>query len=282
VVHRYISNGSPDESVRVYAVGGDGILFDCLNGMVDFQNAEITNVPYGNSNDFVRTFGEDAKQKFRNINKLIKAPSRPIDIIKCGPNYAITQIGIGLEGQATIDGQAIFQRLKSYRISPFVGLIYTLCSFGTIFNKEVMKQTYQALLDGEDLSGSYFNIKISNSACNGGNMVSNPYAKPDDGLLDVLFAAAGSFPSVLKAMGCYGNGKFEKCKNISYRQCKKIEIKSNVPIRVQMDGEAYYTEEFVAEILKSRVRFFAPGELEYMDYSFMAYKNTGKQKRGAK
>ena len=27
-VHRYVSNVPPDETARVYAVGGDGILFD--------------------------------------------------------------------------------------------------------------------------------------------------------------------------------------------------------------------------------------------------------------
>jgi len=52
VVHRFIASCPGDETVRIYAVGGDGILFECLNGMVDFPNAELTSVPYGNANDF--------------------------------------------------------------------------------------------------------------------------------------------------------------------------------------------------------------------------------------
>ncbi|MDR0624169.1 MAG: acylglycerol kinase family protein, partial [Treponema sp.] len=56
---RMFMAGIPEDSrVRVYAAGGDGILFDCLNGVVGFENAELAIMPFGITNNFVRSFGE--------------------------------------------------------------------------------------------------------------------------------------------------------------------------------------------------------------------------------
>ena len=272
-VHRYVSNVPSDETARVYAVGGDGILFDCLNGMADFPNAEITNVPYGNASDFVRAFGEDAKPGFRDIKKLSAAPSRLVDIMHCGSNYAINHLGIGLEAQATLDAQAVFRRFRSKWISPFVRHMYTLCAFGSLFNDEVMNQKYQILMDGEDMSGCYFNIKITNGPCGGGAMVSCPYARPDDGLLDVIFSVSSPISSVMKSIVDYTRGHFEKHKIYFRKRCKKIVLKSDVPIRVHLDGEAFYDEELKVEIMPCHVRFFAPEGMDFADYSHRAYKN---------
>ena len=275
-VHRYVSGVSPDEAVRVYAIGGDGILFDCLNGMADFSNAEITSVPYGNANDFVRAFGEDACHDFRDIKKLSEAPARLVDIMHCGSNYAINHLGIGLEAQATLNAQTIFRRSRSGWIAPFVRHTYTLCGFGSLMNAEVMNQKYQVLLDGEDMSGCYFNIKIANGPCNGGAMVSSPYAKPDDGLLDVIFSVSCPLSAVMKSIGDYTKGHFEKHKMYFRRQCKKISLRSDVPIRVHMDGEAFFTEVLSIEIMPRRVKFFAPEGSDFADYSHRAYKGPGR------
>jgi YegS/Rv2252/BmrU family lipid kinase len=275
-VHHHIQSISPDETVRVYAVGGDGILFDCLNGMVDFPNAELTNVPYGKANDFVRAFGENARQEFLCIDKLINAPSRLIDIISCGSNYTINQVGVGLEGETTINAAPFFRRSRSKFIKPFVGKIYTLYAMRSLLNKEVMNQEYQILMDGEDLSGRYFNIKVANGACGGGDMVINPYSKPNDGLLEVVFGKSDKLLKVLKSIGDFTSGHFEKHSIYSQRTFRKMEIKSNVPIRVQLDGEAFYTDEFKFEVVPQSVRFFAPAGLDFADYSYRAYKGGKK------
>jgi diacylglycerol kinase family enzyme len=74
------------EILRVYAVGGDGILFDCLNGVMGIWNAELAAVPYGKQNDFVRSFGEGKQHIFRDIDSQVKAAARPVDVVRCGNN----------------------------------------------------------------------------------------------------------------------------------------------------------------------------------------------------
>jgi len=138
VIHRYIEGVSPEETVRVYAVGGDGTLFDCLNGMVDFPNAELTNVPYGSANDFILTFGQDAVSAFRNISSLINAPSRPVDIINYGANYAMVEANIGLIGQLVIYANQILRTINKRIAQRFTSLIYNIGALRALYTKEIM------------------------------------------------------------------------------------------------------------------------------------------------
>ena len=161
--------------------------------------------------------------------------------------------------------------------------MYTLCAFGSLMNDEVMNQRYRVLMDEEDMSGCYFNIKIANGPCAGGAMTSSPYAKPDSGFLDVIFSTSAPVSAVRKSIVDYTKGLFEKHNKIYFRrQCKKIALKSDSPIRVHMDGEAFYTEELKVEIMPRRIKFFAPPGMDFADYSHRSYKGpdgTGNEAR---
>ena len=272
VIHRYMTKVPSGQTVRVYAVGGDGILFDCLNGMIDFPNAELTAVPYGSSNDYVRAFGEKANESFRNISQLCSAPSLPVDIINCGINYAINGVAFGLESQAVFNANSVF-RLSSLKwLRNFSGLVYKFGGIAAIINNEVRMQKYNVLLDGEDLSGNYCNISVSNTPCIGGNLISNPYAKPTDGLLNAVFAKSGSVFTVMFFFGDYTSGQYEKNKAFFGRKFKKMEIQSDVPIRAHLDGETFYTKDLKLEIMPSRIKFIVPQGMDFKDYSYRAYK----------
>jgi len=279
VIHRYIECVSPDETVRVYAVGGDGTLFDCLNGMVDFPNAELTNVPYGSAYDFVLAFGKNAVPIFRNIKNLINAPSRPVDIISYGSNCALIEANIGLIGQLVIYANPILRDINKRLARRFVGPIYNISGLRALFNDEVMQQQYKVIIDGEDESGCYSNIHISNGAFTGSGMLASPYAVPDDGLLDVIFTCTSSKFDVARALFDYEKGWFEKYKYFRHKKCRTVEIRSDRLLRVELDGESFFAQEIKLEIKPGAVRFFTPEGLDFVDYSFRAYKNVaGKEK----
>jgi len=280
VVHEFILGCPTDETVRIYAVGGNGIHFECLNGMIDFPNAELTCVPHGNANDYDRVFGEDVKDKFRDIKSLLTAPSRPVDVISCGSNYAILGLSIGMVGQAIINANEIFPRLPVKWLRKNVGLAYSLCAVKAMFDKSVMQQHYTILLDGEDFSGQYCNIYVSNIACNGGTLTPSPYAKPDDGKLHVMLLETRKKRDIISVIGEYNKGHFEKFDWIHYKTCKVMEIKSEDLLCAEIDGEGFYAREMRIEIMPRCIRFFAPEGLDFADYSYMAYKS--KKKGGGK
>jgi len=279
VIHRYIERIPPDEKGRVYAVGGDGTLFDCLNGMVDFPNAELTNVPYGNACNFVLSFGMDAVPAFRNIKKLINAPSRPVDIINYGANYAMVEANIGLIGQLVIHANPILRGIRKKWAHRFVGLIYNISAIRALFNSEVVCQHYTVLVDGEDESGVYSNIHISNGALTGSSMLVSPYAVPDDGLLDIIFTCTTRKLDLMRSIKSYEKGLFEKYNFFRRRRCRNMEIKSDQPLRVQLDGESFFAQEIKLEIIPGGIRFFAPEGMSFMDYSPRAYVNREKGRK---
>jgi diacylglycerol kinase family enzyme len=84
-VRKYIE-AARDEMVRVYAVGGDGIVFDCLNGMSDQPNAQLAIVPYGMYSDFLRVFGEGSQVRdaFRDIETMATTGTMAVDVMSLG------------------------------------------------------------------------------------------------------------------------------------------------------------------------------------------------------
>jgi diacylglycerol kinase family enzyme len=88
-IRSYMGAVPADITVTVNAVGGDGILLDCLNGIIIYSNTELAVVPYGVTNNFVRAFGEGREALFRDIGLQAISPAIPTDILKCGSNYAI-------------------------------------------------------------------------------------------------------------------------------------------------------------------------------------------------
>jgi diacylglycerol kinase family enzyme len=271
-VHRYLITVPPNETARVYAIGGDGTLFDCLNGMVDFPTAELTSVPYGNANDFVRSFGEKAAPAFRDIKKLSTAPSRKIDIINCGSNYALMQVHIGLIGQTVIHANAVFRRVKSNWIRRYTSHVYTFAGMKSIFNKEILYQNYTVTMDGETITGNFTNIHVANGPCDGGSFVPSPYAMPNDGVLDAIFMRSRPSLEIIRVIGDRNKGLFEKHKSFEYRKCHTMHVKSNSPLCIQIDGEAFYDQEFKINIVPGRIKFFAPEGIDFEDYSYRAYK----------
>jgi diacylglycerol kinase family enzyme len=279
VIHRYMDAVPSKETVRVYAIGGNGILFDCLNGTVDYSNTELTVIPYGSANDFVRVFGEDAEKKFQNIQNLVSAVSRPMDIIDCGSNYALNNVACGVESQAVIITNDILRRSNSKWLRKHITGVYSYGAVKAAFNKDLRKQNYQVFLDGEDVSGRYCNISVTNTPCIGGTMVSNPHAKPDDGFLNVIFTSDVSLPTFLGAMGAYTSGCFEKHDTVfKHREFKSMEIRSDEPMHVNLDHVTFYSYELKIRVVPGGIRFAVPADMELADYSYKAYKPKAKRR----
>ena len=275
-VHRYVSDCPNDEIVRVYAVGGDGILFDCLNGMVDFPNAELTSVPYGTNNDFIMAFGDNSDgnitRRFRDLKALSVAPSRPIDIISCGSNFAMLEVNIGLIGQTLIYKNTVFRKIPDKILRKNAGIAYTFCALLALFNKVILNQYYTIFLDGEDLSGNYYHIKLANSACNAGSYIPNPYARPNNGSFELVLGRTTTKGKIIRSMEDYNKGHSEKHDFLILKRGRKLEVKSDIIMSVMIDDEAYYTDKITLELIPGGIKFFAPADLDIVDYSYRAYK----------
>jgi diacylglycerol kinase family enzyme len=271
IIRKYLMTIPKTETVRVYAVGGDGILFDCLNGIVGLPNAELASIPWGNANDFVRAFGEGKNGVFRDIRCQIHSPSIPVDIIHCGNRYALNCCTVGLESDAIMTSIAMYSKLsgtiRKFHYLNF--LVYILLFFlggvKAILNQRLLNQRYDIIVDGEDMSGIYGAVNIANGPCYGGDKNPVATAMPDDGVLDAMFFSCSSrvkaislIASYLKGV-CFGLPK----KYFTWKRLRKIEIRSAEPLLVDLDGEPFVDTSITVEVIPAGIRFVTPGSIGF-------------------
>ncbi|MDR0720473.1 MAG: hypothetical protein LBF78_12620 [Treponema sp.] len=266
VLRKYLSLTGPDTIVRVYAVGGDGITFDCLNGIVGLPNAELAILPYGGGSDFVRAFGEDYYEDFRNIQLQVEAPAIPTDIIHCGNNYALNFCTVGQESAAVMKILPLNKRFDKIRLMfPVLNsLFYILGGIAAAFDKKIIGQHYELRADGLDYSGQYNDINVANGPCYGAGKSPVATAVPDDGFLDMMVVRKLGPLKVLGLMSHYFRGEYYKYpKHCFLRRVKKITIRSEDPLLVNMDGEAFFDSRVTIEIIPHAVRIAAVNNLSY-------------------
>jgi diacylglycerol kinase family enzyme len=253
------------ETVRVYAVGGDGALFDCLNGMLKYPDHELASVPYGNANDFLRAFGEENVAVFRDIKKLSEAPAIPTDIFRCGSNMAIVNAALGLECSSILETEKLARKLSKIPfLRRLIPVLYVIGAVIVLHNKKLRSQYYNMTLDGRDFSGEYIDISIGNSYANGGKNAPNPYAVPNDGYLDAVFIRKMPFLKCLFRINDFTQGKFEKYPDSFFHvRFKELHASSRDPIRISADGEAFYTSELNIKIHPGALKFAAPEGITY-------------------
>ena len=272
LIRKWINEYQSGEVVRVHAIGGDGILFDCLNGIVGLPDTELSSIPYGTSNDMVRAFGEDKKRLFKDIKLQITSPAIPTDIIHCGNNYAINFCTVGLESSTIMKSIDIYNGVskgikKFKKINSFIyAMLFYLGGIMAVFNKKNLNQYYTITIDGEDFSGVYGTINIANGPCYGGDKNAVITAMPDDGVLDALFFNCPSSYRTASIIPRYVKGEFRKFPgNFKWKRLKKIEIHSDDPLLVDLDGEVFFDTNLKVEIIPKAIKFTAPGGIGYFN-----------------
>jgi diacylglycerol kinase family enzyme len=269
-IRNYFKDVSGDETVRVYAVGGDGILFDCLNGVVGLPNAELAIVPYGRTNDVVRAFGENKNDLFRDISLQATSPTIPTDIIYCGSVYALNFCTVGVESDAIMKTLALNKILESrqgifrWLNDTLYSLLYYLGGIQAALNKPVRSQHYTLTIDGEQLTGQYCSINIANGPCYGGNLNAVITAVPDDGFLDALFFKSTSSLKILGEMVPYTKGQYANYpSDFIWKRVRKVVIRSDSPLYIDLDGEVFFDTNITVEVVPSAVKIVAVKGLKY-------------------
>jgi diacylglycerol kinase family enzyme len=251
------------ENLRVYAVGGDGILFDCLNGLIGFPSVELASVPYGSSNDLARAISNGNMEKLKDVKSLLSSPSVPTDTIRCSGNYFINFCSLGVESAAVVKFYTIAQRfsavLKSVlRVKSFVGWLFTLGGIVAAFDKNLVNQYYKLTIDGHNHDGHYASINFSNSPCYGSDKTVAPEAVLNDGLIEVLLVKSVNSLKLLSMIPHYIRGnRWKYPKYITHIKARDISVSSELPIFVNMDGECFLDNNIKVKMLPSSVKIIA-------------------------
>lgn len=241
------------EKLRFYSCGGEGTLFEVLNGAFGFDNVEITSIPLGSGNDFVRFFG--GAEKFLNLENLINGNVILLDLIKCGDMYAINQCSMGLD--AEIAGmQEKFKKIPLISGAATYYLAIFYCLLRKIGNR------FKVQIDDEIMQDdSYLFCLAANSKWYGGGFFSAPSAEPDDGLIDFILVrkTMGRF-ALIPLISKYKKGEHLNWNFTKYTKGTKMTVKSDKPVVVNLDGECFYQDFAEFEIIKKGIKYVCPFE----------------------
>ncbi|MCL2441046.1 MAG: hypothetical protein FWD14_04850 [Treponema sp.] len=247
--------------VRIYAVGGEEILFDCLNGVAHFPNMQLAVVPFGESNDFLKIFGEDQIESFRDVPALVASEALTTDAIRWGVNYALNSCYIGMNSAISKKVKDMKARLNKGSFKIFSNLSTFLNYFVTAFDRKLAARKYKISIDDRDYSGNYCLIHVANGPYYAGKITGVSDATPDDGILDIALIKATHPLGTLSSMRRYSRGK--KSKNCIVVQGKKISVKTESPIWIQLDNEYIRDTNINLSVVSQAVQMVAANGLSY-------------------
>jgi len=261
IIQEESEKATPGDIVRIYAIGGEEILFDCMNAVTHFPNMQIAAVPHGDSNDFLKVFGENKAELFKDIPALVQSDALPTDVIRWGVNYALNCCYIGMNS-------AISKRIKERKSKFNKGIFIVISKISsfisnilTAFDKQAARRQYKITIDDEDFSGHYSLIHVANSPFYNGKMTGAHDATPDDGILDIALIKAAHPLKTLRSMRRYLRGK--KPKNCVFVQGKKISVQSDTPMWVQMDNEYIQDTNVNLSMIHHAIQVVATEGLSY-------------------
>jgi diacylglycerol kinase family enzyme len=261
LIHEEAEKAKPGDVVRIYAIGGEEILFDCLNGVAHYPDMQLAAVPYGASNDFLKIFGEDKTDLFTDIASLVHAKALQTDVIRWGVNYALNSCYIGMNS-------SMLKKVKDMKTSLNKGSFWVFSKVSAFFNnifsvfdKQSAARKYKITIDDRDFSGPYSLIHVANGSYIAGKMTGAYDATPDDGLFDVALIKSSHPLRTLWSLRRYSSGK--RPGNCVYVQAKKISIQSKDPMWIQLDNEYVHDTNIDLSLVHNAVQFVAVNDLTY-------------------
>ncbi len=250
------------EPVRFYSCGGDGCLYEVINGCYRYPNCEIANIPLGSGNDFNRLFGRN-----KNIDDHVNGVPVKLDLIETDEGeVSINECAMGVDSEVCAK-QSDFKKL------PLVSgeVAYTLAALKIVLAGKYTNH-FRISIDGEFYDeDDYMFCYVGNSRWYGGGYMAAPAAMPNDGLIDCVMV---KFPPELVGKGPlafipllagYKKGEHVDWDFTKIVQCKHVKVESTEPAAVNVDGECAYVTEREFKMLEGAVTFIVHRGSSFLD-----------------
>ena len=248
----------------IVAGGGDGTSNEVVNGLCrvagEAPTLPLGVLPIGSANDLahVLRIPRDPEEAARylveharegRIRMLDAGRVHSPDVV--GPTapyrYFLNNCGIGFEAQVGWETRRI-RRLRGF-------LIYLVAVFRSL--EHYQQPHVHVRWDGKERAERMLLVTIGNGRRAGGGFWLTPYARPDDGLLDVGFARALSRLGILRLLPKAINGKHVDDPAFSLDTFQTLEVRTDIPVLVHTDGEIVIegTRELRVDVVPGKVQF---------------------------
>ncbi|PQP90278.1 diacylglycerol kinase [Paenibacillus sp. AR247] len=213
----------------IIAAGGDGTLYEVVNGMAERDNLPPLGVfPVGTTNDFARGLGIPRNWEDY-CDLVIRQQTRPIDVGKANDRYFINIAGGGTLTELTYD---VPSRLKT--------MIGQLAYYIKGVEKMVSLSPQELIINAEGqetIHDEFMIFLITNTNSVGGFEKLAPGARIDDGLLDVIALKKCNLAEFVRLVSLALRGEHFNDKKVVYFRTKSMEVTSPGKVLLNLDGE---------------------------------------------
>lgn len=210
----------------VIAIGGDGTLFQIVNGM-ESSNVPMIFIPCGTGNDFIKS---------------LNLPTDPVEALKLQLDAPVSQIDLGrmndirfLNVSGTGFDVEVLRFAEKHKKKHRGLKAYLYALYDALKLYRPMKAMV-SIDDGPEELLSFAILSIGNGRYIGGGMKAVPLADVSDGLFDVVIVKPVRKYMILPLIALFIAGKHIAIKLAVLKRCKRLTIRCE-GMTVNLDGE---------------------------------------------
>jgi diacylglycerol kinase (ATP) len=246
---RFTSQAAQAGADVVAAYGGDGTVMEVARGLFG-SGVPMAIFPGGTANLMSVELGipKDLTQAAE-IAASPDSPVRMVDAGLIGETYFLLRVGIGFAAEKVKEAD---RELKD----KYGVLAYSIGALKAL--KTTKKAHYRITLDGkiEEIDGiSCLIDNAGNIGVSGFEIAKN--ISVSDGLLDVIVISDSSFKGLVAASRRFAGGSREM-KSFHHWQAKDIEIETDPPLIIQVDGEIVGETPLSIKVVEGAVGVLTP------------------------
>ena len=235
----------------IVAAGGDGTLFEVVNGYFKNPSAQkipLGILPMGTGNAFARDLDIETGNWRQAIEIIRNGKPRKVDVgcfrTHGQQYYYLNILGMGFVADVT----EVAQKLKI-----FGNVAYTL---GVLYRTLFLKTHRLTMdIDGRTLERENVFVEVSNTRYTS-NFLMAPEAKIDDGLLDVTLVRGMSRRRLIKCFPLIFTGEHVHLEEVETFQARRIRLTTDVAKVLTPDGELVGITPVEIECLHRAIEVF--------------------------
>jgi len=231
----------------IIAAGGDGTIFEIINALGD-HDIPIGIIPIGTSNVFASEMNIP-KDVYLSFSLLLHNSPIKVDLGRVNDKKFIFTAGCGLDS-FTINN-------LDFRFKTIFGRpSFVLTGIKSFFQYKFPKITLN--FPDENIIEAGYQVMINNTKSYGGNYMLAPKASVFDGLLDVIILKRRDVFSNIRYLLSVPFEEHLKYRDISYYQTKKVILKAEQPVNIQLDSEVCAVTPAEVEVIPRGLSVILP------------------------